>query len=137
MERVTREFASDVRELTAMRALVRDACRRAWGPDVGAEALAQLELALAEAAANIILHAYAGEAGQPIELAVEAGADSVCVALYHHGRDFDPDKVAPPVFDGSREGGFGVYLIRESVDAVDYFRDDRGRCGIRLVKNRK
>jgi serine/threonine-protein kinase RsbW len=136
MERVTREFRSDVRELTAMRAMVRDACARVWGPDAGAEALGRLELALAEAAANVVLHAYGGEAGRPIEMTVEVDPDRVIVSLAHHGRDFDPEAVPPPVFDGTREGGFGVYLIRESVDEVEYFRED-ARRGVRMVKNRE
>jgi anti-sigma B factor antagonist len=44
--------------------------------------------------------------------------------------------VAPPAFDGSRQGGFGVYLIKQTVDEVHYFCDARGRCGVRLVKKR-
>ncbi len=59
MEGVTREFASDLLQLPAMRAFVREVCNRAWGPG-GEEAPARLELALDEAAANIMLHAYRG-----------------------------------------------------------------------------
>ena len=47
-----------------------------------------------------------------------------------------PDQVAPPVFDGTREGGFGVYLIRQLVDEVHYTRDSAGLCAIHLVKKR-
>jgi serine/threonine-protein kinase RsbW len=135
MVRLGREFASDLRQLGDMRACVREACNRAWGtPDE--DALQRLELAVTEAAANVIRHAYQGEPGRPIELVVEADDAQVSVCLYHHGPDFDPGAVPPPAFDGSREGGFGVYLIQASVDEVQYFRDDQGRCGIRLVQRR-
>jgi anti-sigma B factor antagonist len=67
---------------------------------------------------------------------VEADAEQASVALYHQGLDFDPDAVAPPAFDGSRTGGFGLYLIKILVDEVYYFRDPDGRCGVRLVKRR-
>jgi serine/threonine-protein kinase RsbW len=137
MTRATRVFPSDLRQLAAMRAFVRDACRRAWGHGADETGIAQLELALDEAAANVILHAYQGEAGRPIELAVDAGADQVCVSLSHEGRDFDPGAVAAPAFDGSRESGFGLYLIQQSVDEVTFLHDGQGRHGIRLVKRRQ
>jgi anti-sigma regulatory factor (Ser/Thr protein kinase) len=136
MVRTDREFTSDLRHLGEMRALVREACSRAWGPAADEEVLGRLELAVTEAATNVIRHAYQGETGRPIHMVIEAGDDQVSVSLYHHGKDFDPDSVAPPTFDGSREGGYGLYLIRESVDDVRYFRDDQGRSGICLVKKK-
>jgi anti-sigma regulatory factor (Ser/Thr protein kinase) len=139
MVRMRREYANDLHQLADMRALVREACQRAWGSGLGdneEEALCRLELAVDEAATNIILHAYEGETGRPIELVIEADSGQACVWLFHHGRDFNPEAVAPPTFDGTREGGFGLYLIKESVDEVRYLRDDQGRCGICLVKKR-
>src|SRR5262245_28740411 len=124
MVTLRREYSSDLRQLAAMRALVRDACRRAWGAASDDEAVGLLELALDEAATNVILHAYQGQEGRPIELVVEADADRACVALYHHGRDFDPCAAPPPDFSGARESGFGLYLMQQSVDEVRYQRDE-------------
>jgi anti-sigma regulatory factor (Ser/Thr protein kinase) len=135
MERVSKEFASDLAQLGAMRAFVREECVSAWGPE-GEEALARLELALGEAAANIVLHAYRGQGGRPIEVSVEACPEQVCVWLFHEGEGFDPQAAPPPVFDGSHESGFGLYLIRQCVDEVEYCRDERGRHGVRLLKKR-
>jgi anti-sigma regulatory factor (Ser/Thr protein kinase) len=137
MERATRAFSSDLAQLAEIRAFVRGVCARAWGAPPGDEALCELDLAVSEAASNIIRHAYRGQTGQPIELVVDAGADSARISMYHRGQDFDPTKAAPPVFDGTREGGFGLYLITQSVDEVVYARDGSGRCETRLVKNRK
>jgi anti-sigma regulatory factor (Ser/Thr protein kinase) len=137
MARLTREFSSDLRQLAAMREYLREACRGCWDPEADEGAIAPLELALDEAASNVILHAYRGEAGRPIELAVDVDADRACVELYHRGRDFDPDAVPPPDLDALRESGRGLYLIRQSVDEVTFFRDDQGRCGVRLVKHRR
>src|SRR5579864_9058959 len=103
MEHVIQEFPSDLRQLQALRALVRDVCRRAWGEGCDEERLAQLELAVDEAAANVVLHAYDGKAGLPVEVVVAADADRVSVTLFHQGAPFDPNAVAPPSFDGSRE----------------------------------
>ncbi len=54
--------------------------------------------------------------------------------LHHLGPSFDPSEVPLPAFDGSRESGFGIYLIAKSVDEVRYYRDERGRNCIALTK---
>ena len=87
--------------------------------------------------ANVILHAYQGEPDRPIEVVIEAGPEQVCVSVYHEGKDFDPASVRPPVFDGSREGGFGLYLMKQTVKEVTFFSEADGRCGVRLVKKRR
>ena len=100
------------------------------------EGLSQLELAVTEAASNIMRHAYHGRTDQRIQVTAEAFADRICLRLWHHGTAFDPATVQPPVFDGSRDGGFGVYIIAHCVDEVRYVRDERGENCICLVKKR-
>ena len=132
-----REFTSELAHLGAIRAAVGDACRHAWGAGEPEEdAIGLLVLAVDEAATNVIIHAYGREPGRPIELAVEADAEQASVCLYHEGKDFDPHAVPPPAFDGTRQGGFGVYLIRRCVNDVRYERDESGRRVVRLVKRR-
>src|SRR5262249_60667467 len=54
--------------------------------------------------------------------------------LWHDCTVFDPAMVQPPVFDGSRDGGFGVYIIAHCVDEVRYVRDEQGENCICLMK---
>ena len=61
------------------------------------------------------------------------GSKYVCIMT---GKPFDPKEARPPSFDGSRDGGFGVYLISQSVDEVCYSRDAAGRNCISLTKYR-
>jgi serine/threonine-protein kinase RsbW len=136
MVRLRQEFTSDLRQLAEMRAFVREGCRQAWGLTGDHDLLHQLDLAVTEAATNIIRHGYQSEMGRPIEVSFEASEQELCVGLYHDGEVFDPSQASPPAFDGSREGGFGLYLIREAVDEVRYFRDERGRAGVQLIKKR-
>lgn len=136
MVRVNREFTSDVDQLAAMRQLARECCVRAWGCDCNDEMLEQLELALQEAAANIVLHAYNREPGGAISLEIEADGEGCRLTLWHDGRDFDPAAIPPPVFDGSRQSGFGHYLIGQTCDSVCYIHGPPGRHGVRLVKRR-
>ncbi len=134
MSTETHDFLSDVHQVAAIRSVVRDRCRRKWTDEKNLDAISQLELAVQEAAANIIEHAYAGRADQPIQLVVALDDSTVRVWLYDQGASFDAGAVDAPRFDGSRTGGFGVYMIRKCVDEVRYSRHPDGRNVVRLVK---
>jgi sigma-B regulation protein RsbU (phosphoserine phosphatase) len=135
---VSLEVASGLTELPALRAFVRRFCEEECVPPLHEEGIWQLELAVTEAASNIVRHAYGGRTDGVIRIEVETTPESgVSVRLYHRGETFDPEAVRPPVFDGSREGGFGVYFIAESVDLVRYERGEDGSNCVLLVKNRR
>ena len=134
MKTETHEFLSDVRQVAAIRSVVRECCRRQWGEALNLEAVSQLQLAVQEAAANIVEHAYEGRPGQPIELEITLEERSIAVSLYDQGLAFEGGAVEPPQFDGTKTGGFGLHMIRESVDEVRYSREADGRNVVRLVK---
>jgi PAS domain S-box-containing protein len=136
LARMAREIRSDLRDLSRAREFVRAFCATLPGPPLGEDRVAELELAVNEAASNVMKHAYHGRADQRIHLEAEAFGDQVAVRLHHLGEPFDPSAVSPPSFDGSRESGFGLYLMTRSVDDVRYARDERGGHCIVLVKRR-
>jgi anti-sigma regulatory factor (Ser/Thr protein kinase) len=131
------EMGSDLKELGRAREFVRTFCADLPGGPLDAHRVAQLELAVTEAASNVIKHAYHGRADQRIELSAEAYAGHVSVRLHHLGDSFDPSAVVLPPLDLRRESGFGLHLMAGSVDEIRYDRDERGRNRITLVKNRK
>ncbi|MEW6037860.1 MAG: SpoIIE family protein phosphatase [Pseudomonadota bacterium] len=137
LARAETEIQSDLRQLAKARAFVREFCRNVPGAALPEERTAELELAVNEALSNIMKHAYKGRTDQRIQIRAEAFADRVVLRLHHLGEPFEPDLAPPPAFDGSRESGFGLYLIDQTVDEVRYLRDQRGRNCICLVKNRK
>ena len=116
---------------------MRNFCGTLPGLPLDENRVAELELAVNEAASNVMKHAYHGRTDQLINLEAEAFPDHVTIRLHHLGDPFDPSVVFPPTFDGSRESGFGVYLITNSVDDVRYYRDERGGNCITLVKKHK
>jgi anti-sigma regulatory factor (Ser/Thr protein kinase) len=133
-----REYDGDLRQLAPMRAFLREVCRESWqGEAADEDPILRLALALTEAASNIILHSQEGRQHQPITLTVEVDDDQARVTLQHTGKPFDPESAPAPVFDGSRQSGFGLYLIRKCVDEVRYCQDDEGRCVVHLVQKRK
>jgi len=131
------EIESELKELRRVREFVGGFCHDLPGGPLGEDATAALVLAANEAASNIIKHAYRGRADQWIHLEAEAFPGHVAVRLHHLGDPFNPAAVPPPPLDGSRDSGFGVYIISRSVDEVRYYRDERGRNCISLVKLRQ
>jgi anti-sigma regulatory factor (Ser/Thr protein kinase) len=84
----------------------------------------------------VMRHAYGGRTDRLIQIVAEAFDDRIVLRLHHLGQSFDPAAVRPPVFDGSQEGGFGMFIISQSVDEVRYHRDERGRHCIMMIKKR-
>lgn len=95
-----------------------------------ADAIWEIELALTEALANVIKHAYGGDDSQPIELALEVDDDRVTIEIVDSGAHFDAASYVPPDFDAPSDGGYGVHLIDELMDEVD--RQPAGDRGTRL-----
>jgi sigma-B regulation protein RsbU (phosphoserine phosphatase) len=134
LARAELEIRSDLADLRRSRAFVRDFCRMLPEGLLDEDEVAGLELAVNEAASNIMKHAYHGRTDQRIELEADAVPDCVTIRLHHVGDVFDPAIVRPPALDGSRESGFGIYLIANSVDDVRYSRDEHGKHCIALIK---
>jgi sigma-B regulation protein RsbU (phosphoserine phosphatase) len=131
------ELRSELGELGRARDFVRNFCCTLPGSPLDENQVGELELAVNEAVSNIMKHAYHGRTDQRISLEAEAFMDHVAVRLHHLGDSFDPSGVRPPSFDGSRESGFGIYLLSNCVDEVRYFHDERGGNCITLVKKHK
>jgi sigma-B regulation protein RsbU (phosphoserine phosphatase) len=128
------EIGSDLKDLSRAREFVRDFCSHVPEGLLDQDGVAALELAVNEAACNIMKHAYHGRTDQRIQLEAEMIPGRVSIRLHHLGDAFDPTTVSPPALDGSRESGFGIYLITKSVDEVRYSRDERGRNCIALIR---
>jgi len=123
-------------QLERVRDFVSACCRRAPGPEIDSLVVGELHLALTEAVSNVIRH---GQLGKEETLRIEAEIDvrSFRFVLLDRGRPFDPERVEEPCFDGTQDGGFGVYMIRNLMDETEYTRDERGRNRLVLVKRRK
>jgi serine/threonine-protein kinase RsbW len=79
-----------------------------------------VELMICEALTNVIRHAYSPSRPGPVGLELVREQGGVVVRVRDQGRAFDPRLVKAPDLDSPREGGMGVYLIREIADSVDY-----------------
>ena len=129
--KVVKRLSGSLRELRDIRSFVRRHCQQSA---LDEESTMQLELAVNEIASNIMKYAYQQPADRPLEVEFSATERQVAVRLVHWGQSFTPRSVQPPAFDGSREHGFGLYIVDQCVDQVSYHTVAGGRNCIELIK---
>lgn len=93
------------------------------------KARTQLAVACEEIFVNIASYAY-GEAGgeATVRFAYDAQTQRVCVTFVDGGQAFDPLAAETPDItlapDKRRMGGLGILMVRRTMDAVHYTRED-------------
>jgi sigma-B regulation protein RsbU (phosphoserine phosphatase) len=95
----------------------------------------EIELAVVEAATNIMRHAY-GDAPGELEITACAFKDRLEISLRDWGRAFVPGPVRLPASIEGHAGGFGLYIISETMDNVEYGQNNDGSNVVTLVKKR-
>jgi serine/threonine-protein kinase RsbW len=95
------------------------------------EVLADLKLALTEAASNSVRHAYSGN-DEPgvVEICYELHPNRLVIEVTDEGAGFDPTESKDAAEDLS-EGGLGIAIIRAIADEVEIGTQPGGR-GSRL-----
>lgn len=99
--------------------------------DLSDELLADLKLALTEAASNSVRHAYSGDAHTGmVEISYELRPDRLVIEVTDEGEGFDPAAARGRPEELS-EGGLGIAIIRAIADEVEIGTQPGGR-GSRL-----
>ena len=123
----TLDIQSDLNELARVRKFAGSFCTRAAPEFLDRSRIDLIELALNEAVVNVIKHAYRNATDKPIRIEARLTPGQIEFRLYDWGRPFDPSAVPPPAFDGSKDHGFGIYIIEQAVDEIEYARDENDR----------
>jgi serine/threonine-protein kinase RsbW len=82
------------------------------------ELLADLKLALTEAASNSVRHAYAGSDVGVVQISYELLPDRLVIEVTDEGEGFDPAAPSDSA-DELSEGGLGIAIIRAIADEVE------------------
>jgi anti-sigma regulatory factor (Ser/Thr protein kinase) len=90
-------------------------------------------LALDEALANVIRHAYKNRHDQEIELDCQVNADQIVFRLFDDGESPDPARICGQPLNDISLSGRGTHLIRTIMDEMSY-KQTLGRNELRLVK---
>ena len=93
------------------------------------ETLADLKLAITEAASNAVRHAY-GDGEGHVDIRYELHADRLVIEVVDDGEGFEPGTTADEE-DELVEGGLGIAIIRAIADEFDIGAGEAGR-GSRL-----
>jgi anti-anti-sigma factor len=126
MEAITLPATLD--SLAAISDFITDATTRAGLDD---RAAWQVQLAVDEAATNIIQHGYDDTSRGDIQLEWRIDGDQFTIMLRDHGRGFNPDDVPAPDITSPLEerqaGGLGLYIMSRLMDSVAFeFNEQRG-----------
>lgn len=118
--RITR--AAYLESLQDFREFIKQHCGRL--PGVHDEFIYDVQLAVDEACTNIISHGYANLNPGSIILDLEVDTDKLTVTLTDFGHSFEPSSAPIPNVDAPIEeremGGFGLFFIQQTMDAMDY-----------------
>jgi sigma-B regulation protein RsbU (phosphoserine phosphatase) len=79
----------------------------------------QIELAASEIVTNIITHACRERAGD-LRVQLTLSPDRLQIDSYDDGEPFDLGQVAAPEPDELQEGGYGLFVVRQIVDELEY-----------------
>ncbi len=105
---------------------------------IGAEDRFDLQLAVEEVAANVMMHGYADRAPGPLEIAVCADGDQATITISDRAAAFDPEHAPEPDLNAGPEerqiGGLGWHLVKKIVDRLDYRYDPTYGNTVTLVK---
>jgi|TARA_Y100000816_G_scaffold172754_1_gene124181 serine/threonine-protein kinase RsbW len=82
----------------------------------------ELVLAIAEAAQNIVKHAFKNSASPTELMVVQISCENnkLQIAFYDRGTPVDPKKVKHREIDNVKPGGLGTFFIQEIMDAVEF-----------------
>lgn len=133
----TTTIPSSTRYLEKVRSFVSG---HALAADLPLDTVEQFKIAVDEACANVIEHAYRGEDHHEVDIAVIIETDRFIVRIRDKGVSFDQSQYKEPnlleLTKRGAAGGLGVHIIRRLMDRVEY--KTRGRVNeISLTKYTK
>ncbi|MGC4052647.1 MAG: ATP-binding protein [Paludibaculum sp.] len=103
--------------------------------------VARLALAVDEACANVIEHAYGLEATHDVTIRAVVDEDTLRFEIIDTGRGFDPAQMQPQEVEElirqRKSGGLGLRLIRTIMDDVQYRIVPGEKNELRMVKKLK
>ena len=126
---------------SSVRLICNIASDRANSLSLSSRDLYGIELAVDEACANIIDHAYGGENLGTIDLFVQTEANEIKIILEDNGKAFEPAEVLPPDLESPleirAERGLGLFLINTLMDDVYFDAPEPGLNRLTMIKRLK
>jgi len=138
VEHSQQTFKLSVPSSTINLAMIRDFVElSASRSTIDAADMAKLKLAVDEACANVIEHAYNNDATREITVHVWFDDKQVAVDVIDSGSRFDPKEHKPLDLQDlvGHKGGMGIRLMRMATDDIQLDVDENGHNRLRLIKH--
>lgn len=105
---------------------------------LGRRAVGKMKIAVYEACLNIIEHGYNADPDNWIDVWADFDQEKLTVVIKDYGKSFEDlsqkDYDVLAAMDHRQTGGFGLYIIRRSMDEVEYNADKLRGNRLKLVK---
>ena len=126
------KIPSDPKYVSTVRSMVEDLARKNGFDRTKIE---DLKLAINEALANVIEHAYSGMKNKVIFLYIIIRPSMLEIIIKDFGKKLDVKALKSRDLTDFKEDGLGVFLIKNMVDEVIYTSQSVG-TELKLVKNK-
>ena len=139
MASLERTFSLHVPSSTENLAMIRDFVK-SIGTQSGMNDMevAKLEMAVDEACANVMEHAYNSDFTKEVRIRATVDENSVQIEVVDTGKGFDPSKVEQETLEdlvsAKRTGGLGMRLMKAFMDEVHYEIVPGVKNELRMVK---
>ncbi len=142
MESVEKEFTLKVPSSTENLALIREfVSSAAMQAGFDAKEIAKLELAVDEACANVIEHAYGHDASKEVIVRARLDDEEFSIDIEDSGKGFDPAEVNQEelelLISKRRTGGLGMRLMKTLMDEVRYEIEPGKKNALHMSKRLK
>lgn len=118
-------FLVDAERLEDVRAFAKDVVLSS-SPCIDPQILFDIQLALTEAASNIVKHGIAHKEKPNFQVTAQFLDSRFHFQLQHRGHAFQPMGIADPDFAHDNHEGCGLYLIHSLMENIHYFQNEHG-----------
>ena len=121
----SKDFPVNTASLKEVRVFSRDVFEKISLPQEQKE---ELVLAIAEAAQNIVKHAYKGvtETNDKMEIKISLTDNQLEIGFYDKGKPVVPGNVQHRKLDDIKPGGLGTFFIKQIMDGAVFQKDKEG-----------
>jgi serine/threonine-protein kinase RsbW len=137
-----RKFLLEVPSNTENLAMIRDFVNGiGLRAGLSANEIGKLELAVDEACANVIEHAYGPEVTKEVSIRATVDEESIQIDIVDTGTGFDPGQISQKdlgqLVSERKSGGLGMRLIKTLMDEVHYEVIPGQKNELRMIKRLK
>ncbi len=127
-QQINLELPAEMRELVHIGSAITKLLTAAADVPNVEDTIYELQLAVHEICANIIDHSYNNVDDGKIQLELVVNEGNFSADICEFGEAFDPGSVPMPNLDEGQIRGYGIYLVNELMDVVEYSSTACGNC---------